>query len=292
MLLRMAHTRPNLLVDTASLESSLADPALRVFDCTVHLVPDPPGRYRVVSGREGHAEAHVPGAGFLDVAGELSDPDSRLPFTLPSADRFAEAMSRHGVGPGARVVLYSRGSPMWATRVWWMLRAFGFDDAALLDGGYEKWSKEGRRVSSDACAYPTARFEPRPRPELIANRAAVLAAVGDRAACIIDALPEQSYRGQGPSAYGRPGHIASSVNAPFNRLVREDQTLRTADELRALFSGIGLSSDQRAITYCGGGIAASLAAFALVLIGHPEIALYDGSLSEWAPDPSLPMEKG
>jgi thiosulfate/3-mercaptopyruvate sulfurtransferase len=289
----MGNTRSELLVDTASLEAALADPALRVFDCTVHLVPDPPRRYRVVSGREDYREAHVPGAGFLDLPGELSDPESRLPFTLPSAERFAEAMSRHGVAPRTRVVLYSRGSPMWAARVWWMLRAFGFDDAALLDGGFEKWSKEGRRVSSDPCAYPAARFEPRPRAELIASRAAVLSAVGDRAACIIDALPEQSYRGDGPSAYGRAGHIASSVNAPFTRLVRaEDQTLRTAEELRTLFDGIGLRSDQRAITYCGGGIAASLAAFALVLIGHPDVALYDGSLSEWAPDPSLPMEKG
>ena len=289
----MPHTRPELLVDTASLEAALADPALRVFDCTVQLVPDPPGRYRVVSGREGYSSVHVPGAGFLDLVGELSDPDSRLPFTFPSAGRFADAMSRHGVGPGVRVVLYSRGSPMWAARVWWMLRAFGFDDAVLLDGGIEKWNKEGRRVSSAACAYPAARFEPRPRPELIASRAAVLAAIGDRAACIIDALPEQSFRGEGPSAYGRAGHIASSVNAPFTRLVRaEDQTLKTAEELRSLFTGIGLQGDQRAITYCGGGIAASLAAFALVLVGHPEVALYDGSLSEWAPDPSLPMETG
>ena len=287
----MAHAYPELLVDTASLESALADPRLRVFDCTVQLVPDPPRRYRVVSGREDYEQAHLPGAGFLDVAGELSDPDSRLPFTLPSAERFAEAMSRQGVGPGTRVVLYSRGSPMWATRVWWLLRAFGFDDAALLDGGFEKWSKEGRRVSSAPSAYPPARFEPRPRPELIASRAAVLAAVGDRAACIIDALPRPSYRGEGPSPYGRAGHITSSVNAPFNELVRaQDQTLRTADELRALFGEIGLQGDQRAITYCGGGIAASLAAFALVLIGHPDVALYDGSLSEWAPDPSLPME--
>ena len=287
----MASTRPELLVDTAALEAALADPALRVFDCTVHLVPDPP-RYRAVAGREGYGEAHVPGAGFLDLPGELSDPDSRLPFTLPSAERFADAMSRHGVGPRTRVILYSRGSPMWAARVWWMLRAFGFDDAALLDGGFEKWTKEGRRVSSALCEYPEARFEPRPRPELVASRAAVLSALGDRAACIIDALPEPSYRGDGPTPYGRAGHIASAVNAPFTRLVRADQTLRNADELRALFDGIGLRSDQRAITYCGGGIAASLAAFALVLIGHPDIALYDGSLSEWAPDPSLPMEKG
>jgi thiosulfate/3-mercaptopyruvate sulfurtransferase len=211
---------------------------------------------------------------------------------LPSAERFADAMSRSGVGPGTRVVLYSRGSPMWATRVWWMLRAFGFDDAALLDGGFEKWSKEGRSVSSAPCAYPPARFESRPRPELIVTRAEVLAAVGDRAARIIDALPESSYRGEGPSAYGRPGHIASAVSAPFPRLVRsaQDQSLRSSEELRELFAGIGLEREQRAITYCGGGIAATLAAFALVLIGHPEIALYDGSLSEWAADPELPME--
>lgn len=289
----MPTPRPELLVDTATLESSLADPRLRVFDCTVRLVPDPP-RYRVESGRASWAEAHVPGAGFLDVTGELSDPDSRLPFTLPSAARFADAMSRHGVGPGTRVVLYSRGSPMWATRVWWLLRAFGFDDAALLDGGFEKWTKEGRSVSSTPCAYPAARFEPRPRPELVVSRAEVLSAIGDRAACIIDALPESSYRGEGPSAYGRPGHIASAVSAPFPRLVRsaQDQSLRSADELRDLFAGIGLQGEQRAITYCGGGIAATLAAFALVLIGHPDIALYDGSLSEWAADPELPMEKG
>ncbi len=287
----MSYAHPELLVDTRSLEARLADPALRVFDCSVHLVPDPSGRYRIVSGREAYDEAHVPGAGFLDVAGELSDPASPLPFTFPSAERFAEAMSRHGVGRGTRVVLYSRGSPMWAARAWWMLRAFGFDDAALLDGGLEKWTKEGRRVSNAGCAYPPARFEPRPRPGLIADRARVLAAIGDRAACIIDALPERSYRGEGPSAYGRAGHIASSVNAPFHKLVRaEDHTLRPADELRALFASIGLSREQTAITYCGGGIAASLDAFALVLIGHPDVALYDGSLSEWAPDPSLPME--
>ncbi len=289
----MAYANPQLLVDTTWLAAHLGDPGLRVFDCTVHLTPEAAGGYRIGSGRSGFADAHVPGAGFLDVPGELSDPESRLPFTFPSADRFASAMSRHGVAGGTRVVLYSRGTAMWAARVWWMLRAFGFDDAALLDGGLEKWMKEGRLVSAAPCAYPPARFEAQPRPGLIADRARVLAAVGDSATCIIDALPERSHRGEAPTSYGRPGRIASSVNAPFHRLVsREDGTFLPPDELRALFASIGLRPDQRAITYCGGGIAASQDAFALVLIGHPDVALYDGSLSEWAADPSLPMETG
>jgi thiosulfate/3-mercaptopyruvate sulfurtransferase len=289
----MGYANPQLLVETASLAAMLADPALRVFDCTVHLLPGDGGGYRIDSGRSGFDEAHVPGAGFLDVPGELSDPESKLPFTFPSADRFAAAMSRHGVGPGTRVVLYSRSGPMWAARVWWMLRAFGFDSAALLDGGFEKWVKEGRPVSGEPCAYPPARFEPRPRPRLVADRTRVLAAVGDGASCIIDALPERSYRGEGPTAYARPGRIASSVNAPFYRLLRrEDGTFLPDGDLRALFASIGLRSGQQAITYCGGGIAASLDAFALVLLGHPDVALYDGSLSEWAADPALPMETG
>jgi thiosulfate/3-mercaptopyruvate sulfurtransferase len=287
------YANPKLLVDTASLEARLADPALRVFDATVHLELVEGGGYRIVSGRRGFDEAHVPGADFLDIPGELSDPESRLPFTFPSADRFADAMSRHGVGPGTRVVLYSRGGPMWAARVWWMLRAFGFDDAALLDGGFEKWTKEGRPVSAAPCEYPPARFEPRPRPGLIVDRVRVLAGISDGATCIINALPERAHRGEGPTVYARPGRIASSVNAPFHRLLRRDDgTFLPAEDLRALFGSAGLRRDQRAITYCGGGIAASLDAFALVLIGHPDVALYDGSLSEWAADPSLPMETG
>ncbi|MGH7266411.1 MAG: sulfurtransferase, partial [Candidatus Rokuibacteriota bacterium] len=147
------------LVDTAWLEAHLADPALRVFDCTTHLAPHPETIFRITSGRADWATAHVPGAGFLDVDGELSDTESGLMFTLPSAERFAAAMSARGVGDGTRVVLYSATSTIWATRVWWMLRVFGFDDAAVLDGGWEKWTREGRPVASGPCTYPPARFE-------------------------------------------------------------------------------------------------------------------------------------
>ncbi len=290
----MGYANPQFLVNTESLAARLGDPVLRVFDCTVHLLPGDGRGYRVVSGRPAFDESHIPGAGFLDVPGELSDPASPLPFTFPPPERFAAAMSRHGVESGTSVVLYAAdGATMWAARVWWMLRAFGFDSAAILDGGFGKWTKEGRPVSAAPCAYPPARFEPQLRAGLIADRARVLGAIGDSASCIINALPERSHRGEGASPYGRPGRIASSVNAPFHRLVgREDGTFLPAEELRARFAEAGLRPEQRAITYCGGGIAASQDAFALVLIGHPDVALYDGSLSEWAADPKLPMETG
>ena len=106
-----------------------------------------------------------PGAVFLDIQAEISDPDTRLRFMAPSAERFADAMGRLGVGDGARVVLYSAGSIMWATRVWWMLRAFGFDGAAVLDGGFEKWKAEGRPVTTAPGAYPAAVSRPVPGPD-------------------------------------------------------------------------------------------------------------------------------
>ena len=117
------------------------------MDCTTWLRPAEPGDdapYRVVPGRSDYDAGHIPGAVFLDIQAEISDPDTRLRFMAPAPERFAEAMGRLGIGDDARVVLYSAGSIMWATRVWWMLRAFGFDGAAVLDGGFEKWRGEGR----------------------------------------------------------------------------------------------------------------------------------------------------
>ncbi len=116
-----------------------------MLECTVYLHPaDVPGGYRVESGRARWAQGHIPGAGFADLHEELSDRGSPLRFTMPPAAQFAEAMGRHGVGDGVRVVLYDRFVNMWAARVWWMLRAFGFDAAAVLDGGWKKWTLEGR----------------------------------------------------------------------------------------------------------------------------------------------------
>jgi thiosulfate/3-mercaptopyruvate sulfurtransferase len=284
------------LVSTEWLASNLGAADLRVLDCTVFLrAPADPaaGRASYVqeSGRVDWERAHIPGSVFADLAGDLSEPGTRLPFTMPSAERFAAAMERLGVGDATRVVCYDANMSMWAARVWWMLRAFGFDNAAVLDGGWKKWSLEGRPATTETPSWPSARFNARPRPGLIASREDVLAAVKDGSTCIVDALTPAQFRGEGPAVYGRPGHIVSSVNVSARDMVdRETGAYLPLDVLRARFAEVGATGAGRVITYCGGGIAATSDALVLTLLGHANVAVYDGSLSEWARDPSLPME--
>jgi thiosulfate/3-mercaptopyruvate sulfurtransferase len=284
---------PEFLIDTDALEGRLADADLRVLDCTTHLIPDPKITYQVVPGRADFEKGHIPGAQFVDVQGDLSDNNHRFRFMLPSAEQFAAAMGRLGVGEGTHVVLYSTANPWWATRVWWLLRVFGFDNAAVLNGGWQKWSREQRPVE-------TGPAKPRrpgnvairaPRP-LMVGKEEVLQAIGDGAACTINALLPEQHVGSGGTSYGRPGHIKGSVNLPAAHLLNPDTNeFLPADQLRRRFATLGVF-DKRVITYCGGGIAASADALALVMLGHPEVRLYDASLGEWANDSSLPMETG
>ena len=271
----------------------LDDPALRVFDCTVVISFGPEG-VNLRSGREDWVSAHIPGADFLDLLTELSDPSSRFHFMLPPPEQFAEVMSAHGVEEGTRVVLYDSHNSAWAARVWWMLRSYGFENAVVLNGGWKKWSLEGRPVSKAPAGYARARFQARPRPGVFVDREVVEAAISEPGACLVNGLSEEQHRGTGATvAGGRPGHIPSSVNVPAQSLVDpETQAYLPEAELRALVEGVGVSSADRIITYCGGGIAASGVAFVLKLLGHENVSIYDASLEEWATDPSLPIEVG
>jgi thiosulfate/3-mercaptopyruvate sulfurtransferase len=191
-------------------------------------------------------------------------------------------------------VLYSTTTPQWASRIWWMLRNYGFDNAAVLNGGFAKWAREGRPVETGpARARPAAKFVVREDRKLMVGKEVVLGAIGDGAVCTINALSAEQHAGSGGNSYGRSGRIAASVNVPAASLI-DPQTgaFLPAAALRAKFAAVGAFDRKQAITYCGGGIAASADALALVMLGHPDVRLYDASMSEWANDPSLPMETG
>jgi thiosulfate/3-mercaptopyruvate sulfurtransferase len=287
---------PGCLVQTDWLAAHLGDPDLRIFECTTHLRPADPDEavpYHPEAGRTDYDLEHIPGAGFLDLPGELSRRDAPVHFMMLPAAQFAQAMSRHGIGAGTRVVLYSRERIMWATRVWWMLHAMGFDDAAVLDGGFEKWLAEGRPVSTAPCTYPRAIFTPRPRTDRLVDRQAVLAAIDNPGICLINTLSEPDFKGEEPSRYGRPGRIPGSVNLPWPSLSDpETNLLIPLDEAAKRIEALGADKAERIVCYCGGGISATMGLFLLHRLGYDNLALYDASMAEWARDASLPIERG
>jgi thiosulfate/3-mercaptopyruvate sulfurtransferase len=284
---------PDYLVGTAWLAEHLHDPDVLVFDCTTHLIPDPKITYQVVPGREDFEKGHIPGAQFVDMLRDVSDTSHRFRFMRQAPEDFAAAMRGLGVNNRSRVVTYSTANAWWATRLWWLLRVFGFDNAAVLDGGRQKWAREDRPVETGpATPRSPGDFVVREVRDLMVDRQQVLAAIGDGAVCTLNALAPQQHTGTGGNSYGRPGRIAGSVNLPAAHLLNpETNEFLPADELRRRFADVG-ALDRPVITYCGGGIAASADALALVMLGHDHVKLYDASLSEWASDPSLPMETG
>ena len=290
----MTYANPHFLVETGWLEAHLGDAGLRVIDCRIDMLPAEGHAhgFRFVPAADAWKDAHIPGATFVDFNRDLSDPGHKLQFMLPPAGQFADVMSRHGVGDGTRVVLYDGLMNRWAARLWWMLRAFSFKgQAVLLDGGWRGWKEAGGAASADPCRYPAGHVTATYRPGVFTDKHEVLAG----GACVVNALTAAQHRGEpGAGHYGRPGRIAGSSNVGFDQLLDPDTgCLRPLEGLRGAFAAGGVDDDSgRVITYCGGGIAASLDAFALALLGHQDVAVYDGSLMEWTADPSLPMETG
>ena len=283
---------PEQIVSTDWLAQHLDDPGLRIFDCTTYLIYETgTGRpYRVESGRKDYEAGHIPGSAFLDLQGELSDTASKFRFTMPPADELARRLGEKGIGDGVRVVLYSRKAAQWATRVWWMLRAIGFDNAAILDGGFDKWLAEKRAVSTTPHVYKPAALAARPRPGLFVGRDEMKAAIGDGKVCSINALAPDLHSGANPR-YGRPGRIPGSVNVPAAALLdKETLTFQSPAKVAHTFASVGADKSKRILVYCGGGIAATLDAFLLHQLGYSDIAVYDNSMSEWATDPALPIE--
>ena len=289
----MPYKYPDFLVETDWLAEHLNDRDIRVLDCTAFNRPDGSGGIRADSGRDAWAEEHIPGSCHADLVTDLSDQDASFRYMLPQVPQLAKAFSSYGVGAGTRAVLYDSTSGSWATRIWWMLRAIGFDDAYVLNGGLHKWKLEGRPVDTGQPNYPPTIFVAKPRAGLMADKNEVLAAQGNESTCVLNALSEEQHLGSGGANYGRAGRIADSVNVPAGNLTDPvTHAYLPAEQLAEKFAHVGADRAERVIAYCGGGIAASNDAFILTLLGYENVAVYDASMSEWAADPSLPMQTG
>jgi len=285
------------LITTAELAAILDQPDVRLFDCTTYLEYQPAGSdipYVAVPGRHTFEAGHIPGADFLDLQGEFSDQNTALHFMMPAIAQLEAAFGRHGIAASSRVVLYSIGTAMWATRFWWMLRSLGFENVSVLDGGLDKWKAESRAIEAGpAKGYPPATFIAKPRRGYFVDKHQALAASMDRNTVVVNALSPQLHRGLEPSRYGRSGRIPGSVNVSAATLFEpETKAFVPLAEAEAKFASQGIARDKRVVAYCGGGISATIDLFLLYRLGYDNLSLYDGSMGEWAKDESLPIETG
>ena len=210
---------------------------------------------------------------------------------MPAPQALQDGLRSVGINDGDRIVVYSTAHMMWATRAWWLLHYAGLGNVAVLNGGFRAWQEAGLETSTEAATFADGDVTVRPRPERFVNQSEVLAAIGDGAICTVNALSPDVYTGEGKMSYGRKGHITGSVNVYYDELLDAGR-FRSADELHAALSGKGLLDAEQVIAYCGGGISATIDALACLLVGKDEVAVYDGSMSEWVRDESLPMTLG
>lgn len=271
---------PGLLVDAEWLAAHLDEPNLLVLDVTTFLIRTGTS-VRAESGREAYLEAHIPGAVFADLIADLTT-DEPVRFTALDSARFARAAGRLGIDESVDIVVYDHGETEWATRLWWNLHLEGHDRVAVLDGGMPAWDAAGLPVESGEVTPVPRTFTPHRRPELLAAATDVEAAV-TAGTPVVNALDPDAYTGR-TQPYGRPGHIPGSSNVFFRDLYDEgnDHRLISAERARELLAATGtLDSAEAPIAYCGAGIAATLVAFTAARLGGREVAVYDGSMSEW-----------
>jgi thiosulfate/3-mercaptopyruvate sulfurtransferase len=265
------------LVSTEWLAKHLGEPDLRVVDGTWHM----PQLGR--DARAEYAQAHIPGAVFFDID-RIADRTTALPHMLPTAETFAAAVGALGIGSGDRVIVYDVRGVVSAARGWWTFRAVGHDRVAVLDGGLRAWKAEGRALEAGEPAPPRREFRATLRPELVRDLDAMRRNLSTRAEQVLDARSRGRFEGTEPEPRAglRGGHIPGSLNLPYETLYRPDGTLLPSDALRSALVAAGVDLDRAVTTTCGSGVTASVLALALHLVGHPRVAVYDGSWTEWA----------
>ena len=278
---------PKTLVSTEWLAAHLDDPDLRIIDASWHMP---------AAGRDARAEyeaAHIPGARFFDIDA-IADSRSPLPHMAPQPELFISRLRAMGIGDGHQVVVYDNSDVHSAARVWWLFRLMGKTDVAMLDGGLSKWQAEGRTVEDMPPITRDRHMTVQRQAALVRDVTQVAAAakLGDHQ--IVDARSAARFRGDEPEPRPglRAGHIPGARNVPSGQLYNPDGTMKSPEELRAVFESAGVDLARPVITTCGSGITAASLALALERLGKRDWSLYDGSWTEWGSYPDLKIATG
>lgn len=283
----MPQSDPQLLVSTQWLAEHMSAPDLRILDASWYLPSE---------GRDPRAEyeaAHIPGARFFDID-EISDGRSELPHMAPPVEKFVSRMRAMGIGDGHRVIIYDGMGIFSAARVWWLFRLMGKTDVAVLNGGLPKWIAEGREVEDMPPVMRDRHFTAHRVAGLVKDVTQVAASVKLGDAQILDARSPGRFSGEEKEVRPglRSGHMPGALNVHYRTLLNDDMTMKSEDELKAIFSEAGVDLNKPAITSCGSGITAAIISMALERVGHRKHALYDGSWTEWGAYPDLAVETG
>ena len=269
--------REDLLIEAHELASIIDDSNLRLFDASVVLNPA-----ASENAHDRYLAGHIPGSVFLDHAA-ISDASSALMYMIPDEKTLGNAIGDLGISNETPVVVYSTEMLAWATRVWWVLQYAGHRNVRVLNGGLNGWKGELQSTTNN---YSAATFNTDLSPHMFASKEEVLSSITDGSACVVNTLTPEIYRGEEDVLY--TGHITGSVNHPFFELMDEGYLL-SDDVLAKNFQDKAIGD--RLITYCGGGIAATLNACVAKLLGVEDVAVYDGSMSEWMAE-ELPVTTG
>lgn len=275
------------LVSTTRLAERLGSADIAVVDATWFM----PGQGK--TGCEAYAAGHIPGAVFFDID-EISDHSVNLPHMLPSDVAFAEAAGALGLRRDLITVVYDGQGIFSAPRVWWTLRTMGFPEVFVLDGGLKAWIAEGRPIET-ALPHPAATtIEPAFDPSFVVDVEAVKTLVQSHAAQLVDARAAGRFTGEVPEPRAglRSGHMPGALNVPWGGLINPDGTMKDGAALRAAFQAAGVDLDAPIVTTCGSGVSAALLALALARLGREDVAVYDGSWTEWGGRTDTPVVTG